>query len=90
MDEGNQMVTRVSEAIKRVYRVSTFVPIPDAAGVWEDMARAAIEIMLMPTPAMIDAGMDKAEAQGGTLKAVSPVWCAMITAALTPPPSGEM
>jgi hypothetical protein len=50
------MVERVAEKLKLTYAASTFMPIPNAeTGLWQDMARAAIEAMREPTEAMIEA-----------------------------------
>lgn len=52
---------------------------------YEDAARAAIEAMRVPTPAMIEAGRWAAE-EGGA----ETIWSAMIDAALREEPAGPI
>jgi hypothetical protein len=56
---------------------------------YEAEARAAIEAMREPTEAMVEAGSD-APIMNYDGNDPRDVWRLMISAALTPPPSGEM
>jgi hypothetical protein len=85
MDEGNQMVERVAKAIgDHFYADVRPDTTPELWASCLDAARAAIEAMREPTAEMVAAvGSD----YGAALEAT---YQAMIDAALTPPPSGEM
>jgi hypothetical protein len=106
MDEGKQIVTRVASAIVASIKVQLDGhPIPgDAAPDSWTLAKAAIEAMREPTDAMLrtcwklyhpwGADAPKPEDRPNNFAAmqeqVTAYWQAMISAALTPPPSGEM
>jgi hypothetical protein len=74
MDEGN-MVLRVARAMEKA---------DDGTTPFDVLARVAIEAMKEPTAEMLTAGM------GPGIDGVWEAYSAMIDAALTPPPSGEM
>jgi hypothetical protein len=116
MDEGNQMVERVASAIVASIKAQMDGhPIPGdvAPDSWtatggvidgETLARAAIEAMKVPTPAMLLARWpsyhpwgvnaplpeDRASMYAEMVEKTTALWETMISAALTPPPSGEM